>query len=172
MFLDYQCPACAQFEGLNGKGLGKLAADGDISLTFQPVALLDGQSGGTKYSTRSANLMMCVVDSGQADKFQELSLSLFSNQPEEGGTGLDDQKMLDLAKEVGVDVDKKINTAEDDVTVTDCVNNIQFEDYVTQSTKEALNNGLKGTPTVQVLSLIHISEPTRREWLSRMPSSA
>ena len=38
----------------------------------------------------------------------------------------------------------------DDVTVTDCVNNIQFEDYVTQSTKEALNNGLKGTPTVQV----------------------
>ena len=25
---------------------------------------------------------------------------------------------------------------------------------------------------VQCLSLIHISEPTRREWLSRMPSSA
>lgn len=150
VFLDYQCPACAQFEGLNGKGLGKLADDGDISLTFQPVALLDNQSGGTKYSTRSANLMMCVVDSGQADKFQELSLSLFSNQPEEGGTGLDDQKMLDLAKEAGVDVDKKINTAEDDVTVKDCVNNIQFEDYVTQSTKEALNGGLKGTPTVQV----------------------
>ena len=25
---------------------------------------------------------------------------------------------------------------------------------------------------VQLLSLIHISEPTRREWLSRMPSSA
>ena len=24
----------------------------------------------------------------------------------------------------------------------------------------------------QILSLIHISEPTRREWLSRMPSSA
>ena len=25
---------------------------------------------------------------------------------------------------------------------------------------------------MQILSLIHISEPTRREWLSRMPSSA
>ena len=25
---------------------------------------------------------------------------------------------------------------------------------------------------IQYLSLIHISEPTRREWLSRMPSSA
>ena len=26
--------------------------------------------------------------------------------------------------------------------------------------------------TILELSLIHISEPTRREWLSRMPSSA
>ena len=26
--------------------------------------------------------------------------------------------------------------------------------------------------TIKGLSLIHISEPTRREWLSRMPSSA
>ena len=30
----------------------------------------------------------------------------------------------------------------------------------------------KQPPTQQLLSLIHISEPTRREWLSRMPSSA
>ena len=31
----------------------------------------------------------------------------------------------------------------------------------------------KATPAPPVgLSLIHISEPTRREWLSRMPSSA
>lgn len=151
VFLDYQCPACGQFEGLNGPGLGKLAENGDISLTFQPVALLDNQSGGTKYSTRSANLMMCVVDSGQADKFQSLSLSLFSNQPEEGATGLDDEKMLDLAHQAGVDADKKIRTVPDGtMTVRDCVKNIRFEDYVTQSTKEALDNGLKGTPTVHI----------------------
>ena len=30
----------------------------------------------------------------------------------------------------------------------------------------------QGTDTYETLSLIHISEPTRREWLSRMPSSA
>ena len=30
----------------------------------------------------------------------------------------------------------------------------------------------RGLRVVQGLSLIHISEPTRREWLSRMPSSA
>ena len=29
-----------------------------------------------------------------------------------------------------------------------------------------------GKTTLMNLSLIHISEPTRREWLSRMPSSA
>ena len=31
---------------------------------------------------------------------------------------------------------------------------------------------LEETRTREGLSLIHISEPTRREWLSRMPSSA
>ena len=31
---------------------------------------------------------------------------------------------------------------------------------------------LEDLGAVRVLSLIHISEPTRREWLSRMPSSA
>ena len=34
---------------------------------------------------------------------------------------------------------------------------------------EADFTAIMGRPT---LSLIHISEPTRREWLSRMPSSA
>ena len=37
----------------------------------------------------------------------------------------------------------------------------------------ALNMDLPGAfRTTMELSLIHISEPTRREWLSRMPSSA
>ena len=31
---------------------------------------------------------------------------------------------------------------------------------------------LRGIVLTHHLSLIHISEPTRREWLSRMPSSA
>ena len=42
-----------------------------------------------------------------------------------------------------------------------------------------MNAWLETTPAdvvlmqeVRALSLIHISEPTRREWLSRMPSSA
>ena len=34
---------------------------------------------------------------------------------------------------------------------------------------ENVGSGMVGAPA---LSLIHISEPTRREWLSRMPSSA
>ena len=34
------------------------------------------------------------------------------------------------------------------------------------------NTGAQGPRGEQGLSLIHISEPTRREWLSRMPSSA
>ena len=34
------------------------------------------------------------------------------------------------------------------------------------------SNKCKANPVKWSLSLIHISEPTRRDWLSRMPSSA
>ena len=37
---------------------------------------------------------------------------------------------------------------------------------------EAAETRLERRGTTADLSLIHISEPTRREWLSRMPSSA
>ena len=42
-----------------------------------------------------------------------------------------------------------------------------------QEKKSFLGDGVvTGYGTIEGLSLIHISEPTRREWLSRMPSSA
>ena len=37
---------------------------------------------------------------------------------------------------------------------------------------ERISNSLVAMAIASYLSLIHISEPTRREWLSRMPSSA
>ena len=42
----------------------------------------------------------------------------------------------------------------------------------TLRTDDSLSGALASLGPVFELSLIHISEPTRREWLSRMPSSA
>ena len=56
---------------------------------------------------------------------------------------------------------------------------ISIATFKAQTTRHRIM-GIVNTPETQivfsdtpgVLSLIHISEPTRREWLSRMPSSA
>ena len=52
------------------------------------------------------------------------------------------------------------------MTLTD-----NYKTYVIEE-KEDQTMSIEKNNDVQLLSLIHISEPTRREWLSRMPSSA
>ena len=60
-YIDFMCPICNQFEGIYGETLNKLVADGSITLEYHPVAILDSQSQGTEYSTRSANALYCVA---------------------------------------------------------------------------------------------------------------
>ena len=48
----------------------------------------------------------------------------------------------------------------------------QLDESVTDRTKVLLFVSPSNPTGAVYLSLIHISEPTRREWLSRMPSSA
>ena len=47
-----------------------------------------------------------------------------------------------------------------------------FRDMAEGSDYDLMIAGISALALIFVLSLIHISEPTRREWLSRMPSSA
>ena len=57
-------------------------------------------------------------------------------------------------------------------------NSFHFENYTNVLSgdksilREFFNSLQISVITMLILSLIHISEPTRREWLSRMPSSA
>ena len=46
------------------------------------------------------------------------------------------------------------------------------EEKINALTAEAQSAAEQESLELLTLSLIHISEPTRREWLSRMPSSA
>ena len=65
-------------------------------------------------------------------------------------------------------------------TFAQMIENITPEIYESLKTAVEIgkwSDGRRLTPeqkelSLQALSLIHISEPTRREWLSRMPSSA
>jgi protein-disulfide isomerase len=64
VYLDFQCPGCQAFEQTNAETLNRLAGEGSIVLEYEPVAILDRFSSGNEYSTRTANMVACVADSG------------------------------------------------------------------------------------------------------------
>lgn len=150
VYMDFQCPACKNFEDANGASLAKLMESGDITVTYHPVSILDGASGGNKFSTRAANAFMCVADAKNDDKLVGVLQGIFAQQPEEGGNGMEDDQLLDILKKAEVDLDAKTTALEEQPSVRDCVTNTSFEKYVQQSTKVAQDKDLHGTPRIQV----------------------
>jgi len=51
VFADFQCPICKSFEDQFGADLEAAAADGRITLSYHPIAILDRYSQGTEYSS-------------------------------------------------------------------------------------------------------------------------
>lgn len=144
IYADYMCPACGAFEADFGEMLEERLAAGDIALGVHPISFLDRLSGGTAYSTRAANLFACTVDQQPGAAFSlHRELLDSSVQPEEGTTGLDNERLLSIAEGVGVDVDQAF---------TECVEQQQFSDFVTQTTNDVLNGqgvlGLKAGETL------------------------
>ncbi|WP_129338636.1 DsbA family protein [Cellulomonas endophytica] len=101
VYLDYQCPFCAQFEAANGEMLAERVAAGDISVDYRILTFLDSASNGTFYSTRAANAAAVVADRSP-EHFLDLTQSLFARQPAEGTSGLTDEEIAEIATEVGV----------------------------------------------------------------------
>lgn len=140
VFVDFMCPNCKNFETNFGGDLRDLAKSDNISLGIHAVSILDKASKGTKYSTRAANAFYCV-----AEEKPELTMSymdaLFAKQPAEGTTGLSDERLIELASGLGVDIKA-------------CQTDQTFADFVTKQTRNNLprnpqDQGLY-TPTVLV----------------------
>ena len=136
---DFLCPVCGEFEAESGSWLADQAAAGQIELEYRPIAILD-QSSSTDYSTRAANAAACVADQAGPEAFQAMHDELFAQQPAEGGPGLPDDTLVELAVQAGADKD----------AVSSCVDDGTFEDWVAQVTDRASDDGVTGTPTVQV----------------------
>jgi protein-disulfide isomerase len=148
VYLDFQCPGCQAFEKTNVSMLTKLADEGSIVINYKPVSFLDRMSSGNEYSTRSANLAACVIDS-QPDKAVDLFAALYAQQPEEGGDGRTDEELLQVAEKAGVDTSKKLSS-DSEQTVKSCVTDKSFEKFVEKSSQDALDNGVEATPWVLI----------------------
>jgi len=138
VYTDFMCPACLYFEGINLEDLVTLEADGTIQLYVHPVAILDGKSKGTRYSTRTASAAATVADAAP-EYYMPFSIALWNNQPEENTEGLTDEEIAQLAIDAGVPQDV-VGTFADGLYV----------DWVAFATDRASIDGLGGTPTVMV----------------------
>lgn len=99
LYVDYMCPVCGQFHQINGSELDQMVKDKTVTVHLYVRNFLDSQST-TDYSSRAANAFAAVYAESpeKAWAFQDL---LFADQPEEGGAGLTDAKLKELATQAG-----------------------------------------------------------------------
>jgi protein-disulfide isomerase len=136
VYIDFLCPFCRQFELSAGDALALLVSDGQISLAYHPMNFLDLAST-THYSTRAAAASGCASDGG---RFAEYAHALFVSQPPEGGPGLTDAQLAELAISVGLD----------GPAFTGCAQRGSYLDWAPYVTARATARGVQSTPTVLV----------------------
>ncbi|MEV6299649.1 thioredoxin domain-containing protein [Actinoplanes sp. NPDC051861] len=137
VYEDFMCPACNAFEQSAGATMKQLVTDNKITLRFHPVAILDRFSNGTEYSTRAAAASAAAAQEG---KFSEYHDVLYANQPAENTTGLDNAKLIELGKSVGL-------TSE---TFAKAVNEGTYKTWAVQATEKFSERGFTGTPSIAV----------------------
>ncbi|WP_165069158.1 DsbA family protein [Marisediminicola senii] len=147
IYLDYFCPVCGAFEATNADQIATLIEQNAATLEIHPVAILDNQSLGTRYSTRSANAAACVANYSP-NSFFDFSALMFENQPEEGTEGLTDDELVAITTDAGV---------EQASSIEECITELEFGNWVEDATSRATGNedlqnenGQFGTPTVLV----------------------
>jgi protein-disulfide isomerase len=134
-YIDFLCPYCRAFELKTGETLAQLVAAGRISLAYHPMNFLDAAST-TNYSTRATAASGCASDGG---RFPEYAHALFTSQPPEGGPGLTDAQLAELAGAVGLPG-----------AFADCLHSGRYLDWPSYVTALAIARGVQSTPTVLV----------------------
>ncbi|MFD6062469.1 DsbA family protein [Rhodococcus wratislaviensis] len=135
VYEDFQCPVCKNFEAGFGDTIDQLRTSGAVAVDYHPISILDRMSS-TQYSTRAANASLCVADTG-IDNWLAFHRSVYQQQPPEGGSGLTDQQMIDLATAAGAPE-----------SVAACITDGRYTEWVASSTQSVLDTGVSATPTV------------------------
>jgi protein-disulfide isomerase len=135
LYLDFQCPVCAQYEQQAGATIEELVASGQAKVVYHPVAYLNRFSS-PRDSSRSSAAAGCAADAGVLPRFAQL---LFANQPPEGGDGLPDDQLIALGTQAGAGSG-----------FATCVQDGRYADWSRSVTDAASQVGVNGTPTVLV----------------------
>jgi protein-disulfide isomerase len=135
---DFQCPACKSFEDANGDQLARWVADGSVRVEYRPIAFLD-RASTDDYSTRALNAAATVLDLAPGG-FRQFHDALFAEQPAEGGPGLTDARLLELAVAAGAPREQ----------AEAAIDGLRYESWTAKVTEDASKAGVNSTPTVIV----------------------
>jgi protein-disulfide isomerase len=139
---DFLCPQCERFEQRYGNDLVTALNNGQVTVRFHTIAILDRSTTPPGYSTRAANAALCAVPAGIYPAYRE---KLFAEQPAEGSSGLTNEQLIQFGTELGAKGD-----------FASCVNGATNAAAVTAETNSSAANpalqtdGQFGTPTVAV----------------------
>jgi protein-disulfide isomerase len=98
VYEDAQCPACKQFESLDGQKITDGLNAGKLTVRYHMVNLLDQSSNPPGYSTLGGNAIMCAAQNGA---FATLHKTLYDRQPEENGSGYTVDDLVTMGKNSG-----------------------------------------------------------------------
>jgi protein-disulfide isomerase len=128
-YSDFQCPFCARSARTFDPSIERdYVADGRVKLVFQPVAFIGDESDA------AAQAAECANDQG---KFWAYHDKLFENQHGENQGAFSSDNLKQFAVDLGLDTQ----------TFNQCLDSHQHQDLVKTETQDALNKGVKSTPT-------------------------
>lgn len=136
LYEDFQCPICNAFEHQTGSTVKQMIDQHKITVLYHPVSILDRESNGTEYSTRSAGAAAAAAEAGKFTQFHDV---LFDNQPAEGTDGLTNAQLIQLGTSVGLGS-----------TFANAVNNKTYDPWAAKVTDTFSARGFNGTPTILV----------------------
>lgn len=146
VYLDFMCPACGEFERMSGPTLAELRQAGDVVVEYRPIAILDGASRGTEFSSRAAAATGYVADQAPEHVVAFID-AMFVNQPAQNTSGLSDEDMARIAREAGVPDDVAAGIEDG----TYFLGEEGFADWATALTVQASRDlDPIGTPTIVV----------------------
>jgi len=135
IYADFACAACRSF-GIGVEGdLDRMAAAGQITLVYHPLARQDSTANGD-YSTRAASAAGCASDFSHLLPFIN---ALWAAEPA-GTTGLSDDQIIEVAGSAGI-IDPQFAR---------CVRDQRYREWVGKVTGEARSSLYAGSPTVLV----------------------
>ncbi|MET9266013.1 thioredoxin domain-containing protein [Amycolatopsis sp. NPDC004079] len=163
LYADFLCPYCAKLQQDYGPRMEKAINDGQLTVRYHMVILLNKNSDPPGYSLDSANAALAAADQ---QKFTAFHDALFKNQPQEGGRGYDKAQLIKLGQDLGISDPKfaqAVNAGTFDQPLQAAFQQIQGD----QNLQQDFGNGQVGfgTPTVAVNGK---AVPAQGDWLTKI----